>query len=81
MNIQVKPYEQDDGRVIANMNVEGMPWYTPAQPEATGSGMMLSKQEARIAMWGALRAGLTIAAVFSAAMVLFTLFCTHVWLR
>ena len=23
--------EWDDGRTIANMNVEGMPWYSPGQ--------------------------------------------------
>lgn len=32
--------EGDDGRTIANMNVEGMPWYTPSaqQPGANASG-------------------------------------------
>ena len=24
-----KKYDDDDGRVIAKMNVDGMPWYTP----------------------------------------------------
>lgn len=24
-----KKYDDDDGRTIADMNVEGMPWYTP----------------------------------------------------
>ncbi len=26
-----KVYDDDDGRTIANMNVEGMPWYDRAQ--------------------------------------------------
>ena len=26
--------EGDDGRTIADMNVEGMPWYRPPGPEA-----------------------------------------------
>ncbi|MFA5561700.1 MAG: hypothetical protein WDA00_03590 [Eubacteriales bacterium] len=36
-----KEYDDDDGRTIANMNVEGMPWYqkrahddTPADPQS-----------------------------------------------
>jgi len=28
----------DDGRVIAPMNVEGMPWYTPKPPAGRASG-------------------------------------------
>lgn len=28
-NKDKKKYDDDDGRVIAKMNVEGMPWYTP----------------------------------------------------
>lgn len=29
MSKRKKKYDDDDGRVIAKMNVEGMPWYTP----------------------------------------------------
>ena len=28
--------EWDDGRTIANMNAEGMPWYTPGDGKAAG---------------------------------------------
>ena len=37
-----KRYEDDDGRVVARMNVEGMPWYAergenaPEQTEQSG---------------------------------------------
>lgn len=34
-----KRYDDDDGRVIAKMNVEGMPWYSP------GHTRTLSEQE------------------------------------
>ena len=28
--------DEDDGRVIAKMNVEGMPWYVEKSPSADG---------------------------------------------
>ena len=28
---------EDDGRTIANMNVDGMPWYTEAKPSKSPS--------------------------------------------
>ncbi len=28
-----KEYSDDDGRTISNMNVEGMPWYSPNKEE------------------------------------------------
>ncbi len=31
MGRKPKVYDDDDGRTIANMNVEGMPWYDRAQ--------------------------------------------------
>ena len=80
--------EGDDGRTIANMNVEGMPWYTPggpvsrkekkqkAQAEAT-----LTKQESRYYTWGALKAALLVTGVMCAGIVIFVLFCLHVWFR
>ena len=29
-----KQYDDDDGRTIANMNVDGMPWYRPWKCES-----------------------------------------------
>lgn len=28
-----KVYDDDDGRTVVNMNVEGMPWYNPVKSE------------------------------------------------
>ena len=74
--------EWDDGRTIANMNVEGMPWYAPddgiPKPEST-RGDQLTKKQMRMYTMGALKAGLLIAGVFSLGLILFVLFCLHVW--
>lgn len=72
----------DDGRVIASMNVEGMPWYegAPVMPSGT-SGETLDRRQTRFAIMGALKASLLIAGVFSAGLILFVLFCTEIWLK
>ena len=83
MKKQENAYAPDDGRVIASMNVEGMPWYAPSNLSINsgGASSTLSKREARYAIWGALRAALTVVSVLSAGMILFVLFCTQVWFR
>ena len=76
--------EGDDGHVIANMNVEGMPWYAPEEnAPAPGSRPRdtLDKRQTRFALWGALKASLLVCAVFSVGIILFVLFCLHVWFR
>ena len=72
----------DDGRVIAPMNVEGMPWYegTPMMPSGS-AGETLDRRQTRFAIIGALKASLLIAGVFSAGLILFVLFCTEIWLK
>ena len=77
-----KTYDDDDGRVIANMNVDGMPWYVDMakkKQERTGDDPELTKEEMRYTMWGALKAGLLIAGVFVVGALIFILFCLHVW--
>ena len=78
--------EGDDGHVIADMNVDGMPWYAPEKensvPEWLGMPHeTLDKRQTRFALWGALKASLLVCAVFSAFLILFNLFCLHVWFR
>ena len=91
MSKEPRKYEDDDGRVIANMNVEGMPWYDRrvrrekreerrAERKANLSQVtQMTKSEARRFTWYAVLAGLTIALVFSAVWILLTLFMTRVW--
>ncbi len=80
------PDQEDDGHVIAPMNVEGMPWYKPEHPEdqlrrAAGSAghSDLSPAERRLVLWGALRTGLLIFAVFAVVFLLFLLFSDYIW--
>lgn len=73
---------QDDGRVIVNMNVEGMPWYNPKKLSAKSDGQdTLTKSQIRSFIWGAIKAGLLISFGFSIAFILFILFCLKVWFK
>ena len=75
---------EDDGRTIAKMNVEGMPWYTPPGPDVQAQsegGLEMTREERGAYIWAAVRAGLLIFLVFAVAFFLFLLFCTKVWFR
>ena len=79
--------EQDDGRTIANMNVEGMPGYRrildEAKPSAAGEqsrpAELLSARETRMVILAGMKWALLFAAGFAAVLVLFVLFCVKVW--
>ena len=79
---------EDDGRTIADMNVDGMPWYTggvrdPFLQDAPASRDKhpMSRDERRGYIRAAVGAGLLIGGVFAAAYGLFLLFCRFVWLK
>ena len=77
-----RTYDDDDGRTIAPMNIEGMPWYKPEAPERRPDGTEpepLTKEEARIYTLAAVKAGLTIVSVFGVAIYIFLLFCDKIW--
>ena len=77
--------EGDDGRTVADMNVEGMPWYSPGKRLPSGekaqSGPAMSRQESRYYTWGALKAALLVVGVICAGIALFILFCTEIWFK
>jgi len=76
--------EGDDGHVIASMNVDGMPWYSPEEETPDFPNRphdTLDKRQTRFATWGALKAALLVTAAFSAGIILFVLFCLHVWFK
>ena len=80
--------EGDDGRTIASMNVEGMPWYVPGgKPSGDGrdgkarAETAMTGKESRYYTWGALKAALLVIGVMCAGVVLFVLFCQFVWFR
>ena len=77
-------YEEDDGETIANMNVDGMPWYReddgnnadPNKPKIS-----LRTPEGRAAIRGAALAGLLFVVIFAGGAFLFILFCEKIWLK
>jgi hypothetical protein len=77
----------DDGRVICDMDVAGMRWHdkkirhkTP-QPSKVARGEQMTPSEIWRYSWYSILAGLLLVSVFSITWVLFILFCTQVWLR
>ena len=80
--------EGDDGRTIADMNVEGMPWYSPEgrlsrseRRQREKNGEPLTKEESRYYTWGALKAALLVAGVMCGGIILFVWFCVAVWFK
>lgn len=90
-NRKKKVYDDDDGRVISSMNVDGMPWYwedptgrpdsQKREQKSPEDELQLTKKERRAMIGGVFAAALLIAGVFALAGFLFILFCVYVWLR
>jgi len=82
-----KVYDDDDGRVISSMNVDGMPWYNEkptfekGEKKSDFDDLQLTKKEKRAMLGGVFAAALLVAGVFALAAFLFILFCVHVWLK
>lgn len=82
-----KQYEDDDGRVIVSMDMDGirgrekrsvLDRFASNQPV---QGDQLTQSQARQYTWYSLLAAGLIVLVYSATWVLFTLFCIYVWFR
>lgn len=85
-----KTYDDDDGRVIANMNIDGMPWYAEEAkkkrerqklPDSASDFSDFTGKETWEIIKGATKAGLLIAGIFILGMLVFILFCLFVWFR
>ena len=79
-----KEYDDDDGRVVAPMNVDGMPWYVREKslPQSESKEKIeLSKEESRAFAGGIFKAVALVAGVFILAYTLFILFCVFVYAR
>ena len=86
-----KQYDDDDGRVIVDMDVEGMKWHdrrvrreakaAKRAENASHQGPQMTKAETRRFTWYAILAGLTIVAVYAVVWGLLLLFMTQVWFR
>lgn len=84
-NRKQKDFE-DDGRVIAPMNVEGMPWFVnqddrlkQSPPSDENEPLQLTRKETFSLIGGVLLAVLLVGGVFLVGYFLFILFSTNVW--
>ena len=71
----------EDGIVIADMNVEGMPWYRSRKRDTVKADCHYSLREWIWIYQGALKAALVVGICASLFLILFTLFCVKVWLK
>ena len=79
-----KTFEGDDGRVVAKMNVDGMPWYMRSEKQNTPENndlSELSKGETWEIIKGTTKAALLVGSVFFVVFALFIAFCVFVWFR
>lgn len=85
-----KQYDDDDGRVICDMDVDGMRWHDrrvrrEARAEKTAKtssqGVQMTRAESRRFTWYAVLAGVTMVAVYGVVWALLLLFMTQVWFR
>ena len=74
-----KQYDDDDGRTIANMDVDGMPWYSKKRTQKKMPMIELSKEERRGLYSGIIKAVALVASVFVLVFFLFILFLTKIW--
>lgn len=80
-----RKYDDDDGRVIVPMDVDGMPGFfkrpKQAEEEAPQTKLELTKEEGRAVTGGVLKAAFVILLVYAVVFALFILFCQLVWFR
>ena len=79
-----KEYDDDDGKVIANMNVDGMPWYISKlhegrEEQANVEPAQLNWKERLTFLWGALSGAFLVTAVFGAVFAAVILLLIFYW--
>ncbi len=74
-----KQYDDDDGRTIADMNVDGMPWYSKKRSEKKMPMDELSKEERRGLYSGIIKAVALVGIVFIVVFFLFIFALTKIW--
>lgn len=78
-----REYDDDDGRQIADMNVDGMPWYLRKSSSSSGSQndepVDLTREERRSLYGGVMKAVLLVAAAFIGVYFLVVFLLTRIW--
>jgi len=73
-----RTYDDDDGRTIADMNVEGMPWYDRSRRRGrTGDAFRPDPAQRRSLILGVLAAVLLVTLVFGGAYFLVILLMSN----
>lgn len=72
----------DDGRTVADMNIDGMRGYdhSTQNERENREPLELTREERRAISKGMIAAALLVGGIFFAVFALFILFCTHVWM-
>lgn len=80
MSRKPRQYDDDDGRTIADMNVEGMPWYVKrtAPKDKKAEQPEMTRRESLAMMGGMMKAALLIGLAFFAVIGLFIALCDFV---
>lgn len=94
MQNQKKQYDDDDGRTIVSMDVDGTPWhdrnvnFAEKQAQDLGRrqkvamyGERMAGSEARRYTFYAMLAGLALTAALASVWILLVLFMTQVWFK
>lgn len=75
----------DDGKKVADMNIEGLPWYQKELEEEESRRRQnvpeLNTRETRKLIYSSLLAALLVGGAFIGALALFLLFCINVWFK
>ena len=73
--------ENDDDYVIADMNIEGMPWYRKNAKKSASKQppLDLTPEETKAAIRGMLKAAMLIAGAFIGVFFVFILLCVLIW--
>ena len=77
-----RQYDDDDGRTIADMNVEGMPWYRPHKTKRSQNGsepLDLTRKEKFWMIMGMYRAMFLVLLAFGALFLIVILFLLAIW--
>ena len=72
---------EDDGRTVAPMDIDGMPWRRAAVPPGGQPGEPLKGKAFWRYMFGAVGAGLLVVFLYGGLAAAFIWFCTAVWFR
>lgn len=77
-----KVYDDDDGRTIADMNVEGMPWYDRAKRERSEDGKAkppMDRSQRQATILAVVAAALLIALAFGIGYFLLIFMMDTLW--